>query len=295
MSLVSMTGFARHSASFEETSWTWELRTVNAKGMDVKLRLPSGFETLEKPARDLIASDVSRGNCHVTLSVEANVKEADIRLNIELISSLYDQLSKLAEEKNAPAVKLENLLSVRGVIETMDKDTDEQEQSTLHKAMLESLKSAVQALISMRRTEGQALQKTLSDQLDHMAAIVDTVEADPSRSQSAIQQKIKQQVEALFEADNRLEQDRLHQEAVLLATKVDLCEELDRLKTHIEAARQLLKSDKPVGRKLEFLSQEFNREANTLCSKSNAVSITRSGLELKSVIDQFREQVANIE
>lgn len=295
MAIQSMTGFARHEGEAEGCRFIWELRSVNGKGLDVRLRLPQGFDSLEQPVRKAAAAQFSRGNLQVTLSlsttgaaVEAVVNEAALEAVIVLVNQLGDRI-----DARRPA--LDGLLNIKGVLEFREPEISPEIRAARDQTILDGFLTAVAELRSMRLSEGAALAKVLGEQVDRIEGLTLAVEADPSRSPEAIRARLADQVASLMNSGAALDRDRLHMEAALLANKADLREEIDRLKAHVEAARALLASDGGAGRRLDFLAQEFNRETNTICSKSNAAPVTAIGLDLKVVIDQFREQVQNLE
>ncbi len=296
MALQSMTGFARSEGTSGRYRWAWELRSVNGKGLDIRLRLPSGMEALEVEARHRLSEALSRGNLQVTLSVTISENRVEAVVNEEALAAVLKLRDVLGSSVVDPSpLRLDALLGIRGLVEFREAVDSEEIIAARDAAILEGLSRAVAALGDMRRREGEALGRLLSGHVDRIEELARRVEADPSRSPEEIARKLEAQLQALLESAPSLDRDRLHAEAALLATKADLCEEIDRLKAHVAAARELLTEGGPIGRKLDFLAQEFNRESNTICSKSNAVAVTSAGIELKVVIDQFREQVQNLE
>ncbi len=295
MALQSMTGFARREGTTGRWRWAWELRSVNGKGLDVRLRLPPGLERLEADVRRFVGEQFSRGNMQVSLSVSTSENRLETVLNQEALAavlSLRDQLGGIIDP--AP-LQLDTLLSIRGIIDFREPEDSEEAIVLRDAEIMDGLKAALSDLCLMRESEGNALARVLLDHIATIETLTQTVERDPSRSTSEIVAKLSAQVAMLMESAKTFDRDRLHAEAALLATKADLREEVDRLKAHVAAARDLLAKGGPVGRKLDFLAQEFNRESNTICSKSNAAAVTAAGIELKVVIDQFREQVQNLE
>ncbi|MEM5494055.1 YicC/YloC family endoribonuclease [Hoeflea sp. AS16] len=295
MAIQSMTGFARHEGEVSGFRFVWELRSVNGKNLDVRLRLPQGFEALEQPIRKAVAAAMTRGNLQVSLStsvpstaVEAVVNETALDAVIELVNKLEDRI-----DARKPA--LDGILNIKGVLEFRDPELSDETRQERNQAVLSGFMSALEDLKAMRLSEGAALAGVLSEQVDRIGALTRAVEADPSRSPEAIRARLAEQVASLMDTGAGLDRDRLHMEAALLATKADLREEIDRLKAHVDAAKALIGGEAAVGRRLDFLAQEFNRETNTICSKSNAASVTAIGLDLKVLIDQFREQVQNLE
>ncbi|MFN7010938.1 MAG: YicC/YloC family endoribonuclease [Allorhizobium sp.] len=296
MALQSMTGFARSEGTVGRYRWAWELRSVNGKGLDIRMRLPQGMENFEADIRRLIGQFVTRGNVQVGLTVQVAENRVEAVLNRDALDAVLRLRDELGNDLVDPApLKLDALLSIRGLVEFREAADDAEVVATRDADILKGLEQAVHALCDMRRIEGEALFGLLSDQVTRIEELARTVEADPSRHPDEIARRLETQVAALMGASAALDRDRLYAEAALLATRADLREEIDRLKAHVAAARDLLAMGGPVGRKLDFLAQEFNRESNTICSKSNAVAVTTAGIELKVVIDQFREQVQNLE
>ncbi len=296
MALQSMTGFARAEGTSGRYRWAWELRSVNGKGLDIRMRLPQGMEGFETEIRRLLGQYLTRGNIQVGLSVSVSENRVEAVLNRDALDAVMRLRDELGTDLVDPApLRLDALLSIRGLVDFREAQDDEQALSARDADILAGLEQAVRALCDMRMTEGDALCRVLSDHVANIEELALKVEADPSRQPEEIARKLETQLAALLEASPSLDRDRLHAEAALLATKADLREEIDRLKAHVTAARDLLAMGGPIGRKLDFLAQEFNRESNTICSKSNAVAVTAAGIELKVVIDQFREQVQNLE
>jgi uncharacterized protein (TIGR00255 family) len=295
MTLQSMTGFARAEGASGRHRFVWELRSVNGKGLDMRLRLPPGLERLEPEIRQLIAGRFSRGNLQVGLSL--TVAEASVQavLNRDALAAVLQLREELGDLVDHAPLKLDTLLGIRGLVDIKEAEDDEEAVADRDTAILEGLKQAVGRLEDMRLGEGLALMTVLNAQVDRIADLTATVEADPSRTPEEICQRLAAQLSALLQDSAVLDRDRLYVEAALLATRSDLREEIDRLKAHVAAARDLLQTGGPVGRRLDFLAQEFNRESNTICSKSNSAAVTAAGIELKVVIDQFREQVQNLE
>ncbi|SMD07028.1 YicC/YloC family endoribonuclease [Rhizobium sp. RU36D] len=296
MALQSMTGFARSEGATGRHHWTWEIRSVNGKGLDLRLRLPQGMEALEGEVRRVISAQVSRGNLQVSLSVTTMENRIDAVLNEDALSAVLALRDRLGPAIVEPtALRLDTLLSIRGLVDLREAEDGEEERAKREKAILTGLEQAVTSLVAMRQSEGEALRRILAGHVDRIEELTRQVEADPSRSPEEIARRLEAQVAALIGAAPALDADRLYMEAALLATKADLREEIDRLTAHVAAAHELLAQGAPVGRKLDFIAQEFNRESNTICSKSNSVAVTTAGIELKVVIDQFREQIQNLE
>jgi uncharacterized protein (TIGR00255 family) len=295
MSIKSMTGFARAEGAHNGTSWHWEVRSVNGRGLDLRLRLPSGSEPLEPRVREAVGRHITRGSVTVTLAAERSDSGAEIRLNERALGQVMRAADRIRDLTNAAPPRVDGLISIKGVLDIIEHQDDPEQAATRTEAMLKSLDGALVALVAARAAEGARLAATLRSQIDEIERLVAIVQSSPARSREAIEQRLKEQVRRLLDAGNGFDAARLHQEAVLLATRADVEEELQRLSSHISAVRELIGESGAVGRKLDFLAQEFNREANTLCSKASDVEITRAGLALKTVIDQLREQVQNIE
>lgn len=296
MALASMTGFARVEAEHEDTRWVWELRSVNGKGLDFRLRLPQGLDGVEAEVRKRLSQQLKRGNVSASLQVQRTQGDTALVVNEEALEQVLKALSILRERlPNAPEPSLDGILSHKGVLELEEAEESDEQKQAFQNALLSSFDQALQELIQMRRSEGDAVATLLNGQVSTIEALTKQAEELPSRSPEAIRERLKKQLDELLEASSQLDPQRLHQEAAVLATKADIREELDRLYAHVEAVRELLSKGGAIGRRLDFLAQEFNREANTLCSKSNSVELTAIGVELKTVIDQLREQTQNIE
>lgn len=296
MALNSMTGFARADGSEGAARWHWEIRSVNGRGLDVRSRLPSGYDALEPQLREAVGKRIVRGSLNVTLVVDQAEAEVEIRLNERALGQVLAAAGRVAELTGSAPPSAEALLAIRGVLEVVDRSADEAVAQRRSASVLASFVTALDRLREARAGEGARLSSIIERQLDAIEQIVSRVETLPSRRPDAVAARLRESVQRLLDQTGAsLDPDRLHQEAVMVATRADVEEELKRLTAHVAAARDLLASSEPAGRKLDFLSQEFNREANTLCSKSNDVEMTRLGLELKAIIDQMREQVQNIE
>ena len=295
MPLASMTGFARVDGAGDGYRWTWELRSVNGKGLDIRLRLPPGFEDLEPRARQILSGGVARGNVQASLRADHEAGTGRIRINEDVLAEVMAAAERIAGRMNLQPPTADGILSVRGVVETVDAENDAATRTAAVDTMLAGLADALAGLVAARRREGGALVAAVNSRLDEIARLVGAAEASPARTPEAIRARLAEQIATLVGAAPALDPDRLHQEAVLLATKADIREEIDRLHAHVAAARAMLAEAGPVGRRLDFLAQEFNREVNTLCSKSNDRALTAIGLEMKAVVDQMREQIQNLE
>ena len=295
MTLRSMTGFARSAGVHGAMRWHWELRSVNGRGLDLRLRVPPGFEALEPIVRERLAQQLARGSISVSLSVQRESPVSDVRLNEELLAKVLVAIDRIQAAGDFERPRPDGLLGLRGVLEIVEQEESEAEVEARQIAMMASLDTAIAGMIDARTSEGKRLEPVLQAHLTAVDTLVDKVSASAARTPEAVRLRLKEQVAKLLDATHTLDEARLYQEAAMIAQRADVEEELKRLKAHVGAARDLLASSTPVGRKLDFLAQEFNREANTLGAKSNDLEITRLGLELKAVIDQLREQVQNIE
>jgi uncharacterized protein (TIGR00255 family) len=295
MALSSMTGFARSHGLCGSYAWAWELKSVNAKGLDVRLRLPPGWDAVDVPVRSRAAEALARGSVYGTLSVERQGVAPTVRVNEPVLNAVLATLKDLSGRVAADPPRLDGILTLKGVIEVIDEDEKEDDRRAAERAVVAGFHQAIAELAAMRQREGVALGQVLMQRLQEIGALTARAEAAPGRRPEAIKARIAEQVATLLDASSRFDADRLHQEAILIASKADIREELDRLVSHVTQAGRLLTDGGAVGRRLDFLSQELNREANTLCSKSNDVALTNIGLELKSVVEQFREQVQNLE
>jgi uncharacterized protein (TIGR00255 family) len=295
MALSSMTGFARGHGMSGTYGWAWELKSVNAKGLDLRLRLPPGWDAVEAPVRGSAAQLLARGTVYGTLTVERQGVAPVVRVNEPVLAAVLATLKGLGGRVQAAEPRLDGILALKGVIEVLDEDEREEERGAAEAAVIAGFGATVAELVGMRRREGEALGQILTQRIKEIAVLAAKAEAVPGRRPEAIKARIAEQVAMLLDASERFDPDRLHQEAILIASKADIREELDRLASHVAQVERLIAGGGAIGRRLDFLAQELNREANTLCSKSNDVELTNIGLELKSVVEQFREQVQNLE
>ena len=272
MALSSMTGFARGQGTAGSYAWNLEIKSVNAKGLDLRFRLPPGWDAVEVPARARTAEKLSRGTIYANLTVDRKGVLPTAKINEPVLSAILSTLKSLSGKVEAAPASLDGILSLRGVIEIAEEDEREEDHRAAEAAIIAAFAQALSAMIDMRRAENA-----------------------PGRKPEAIRSRLAEQVAVLLSASERFDSDRLHQEAILLAAKADIREELDRLSSHVEQAKRLLVGGGAIGRKLDFLAQELHRESNTLTAKANDVELTNIGLELKSVVEQFREQVQNLE
>jgi uncharacterized protein (TIGR00255 family) len=295
MAIVSMTGFAEAQGSREGARWRWEVRSVNGRSLDLRLRLPPGFDSIEAAARVLANGRFKRGNVQASLAFEAASSARGLRVDAAALASAVKIAKEVAAETGLRPASIDGLLALKGVIvQDEGLETDSREHGARDAALLESLAAAFDALARGRAGEGAKLAALLDAQIAEIARLTEAAGAAAAAQPAALRDRLAQQIADLL-APGTFSPERLEQEIALLAVRADIREELDRLKAHVEEARRMLASGEAVGRKLDFLAQEFNREANTLCSKSSDIALTRIGLDLKAVIDQFREQAQNVE
>lgn len=295
MTLNSMTGFARADGSNGNSSWFWEVRSVNGRGLDMRIRLAPGLESLEPKVREAISAIITRGTVSATLTMQRQGGDVEVRLNESVVAQVLRAANRLQELVGSGVPDASSLMAVKGVLEVCEVKVDEEELAKRDVAVLATLKEALVQIAKSRAEEGARLSAVIAQQLNEIEVLVDKIESSPARQISAVKARLADMVGRLLDTGHALDPARLHQEAVLLVTRSDIEEELKRLRSHVAAARELLQSGSVIGRKLDFLAQEFNREANTLCSKSNDEGITQAGLALKVLVDQMREQVQNIE
>ncbi len=295
MTVASMTGFARTQGSLGPWRYAWELKTVNSKGLDLRLRTPPGFDSVEVKARSAIAARIARGTCTASLTAKRDDAGGAARINRDALDRVLKALEDVPLNANLRPASLDGLLSVRGVLEVVEPEDDEAQRAALEQAALRSLDEALDHLVVSRRSEGAALADVLALRLDRIADLSARAETLPARQPEAIRARLAEQVAALLAASDGFDPQRLHQEAVMLAVKADIREELDRLAAHVASARALLAAGGAIGRRLDFLAQELSRESNTLCAKSNDPALAAIGLDLKIEVEQWREQVQNLE
>ena len=295
MALSSMTGFARSQGASGPYAFEWELKSVNAKGFDLRMRLPPGWDEIEALAKKRAGEMLSRGTVYANLHMKRTNAASAVRVNEDVLASVVRVASMLAGKIDAVAPSVDGLLSIKGVIEIVEPESDEAEDKAAMVAAAAAFDEALADLVAMRRREGTALGQILIQRMDEIEILAKRAEAAPGRKPEAVRARLAEQIAALRESSDRFDADRLTQEALLIAAKADIREELDRIASHISQAREMIGKGGPVGRRLDFLAQEFNREVNTCCSKSNDIELTNTGLEMKNVVEQFREQVQNLE
>lgn len=292
-----MTGYARATVSTPAGEIACELKSVNARGLDLRLRLAPGLDALEPELRRRTSSALSRGAVTLNLTMERGATSGEVVVNEAALQSVLTALQDLSFRIEAAPARLDGILAIKGVIEQREPGLSSEDEEALQGGVFDCLHKCLADLLDARAGEGARLRDVLHARIDEIAALAVALERHPARSREVILDRLRRQLDELRAAAPgvALPEERLAQEVLLLATKSDIREELDRLAAHIAAARALLDAGGAVGRKLDFLSQEFNREANTLCAKVNAVELTAIGLDLKAVIEQFREQVQNVE
>jgi uncharacterized protein (TIGR00255 family) len=295
MALSSMTGFARSHGASGPHAFEWELKSVNAKGFDLRLRLPQGWDELEAHAKKRASEVLGRGTVYANLNVKRANAASTVRINEDVLAAVVKVATQLAGRIDAVAPSIDGLLAIKGVIEVVEPESNEDEDKAAKAAAAKAFDEALDNLVAMRRREGTSLGQILSQRLEEIEALAKKAEAAPGRKPEAVRARLAEQIAALLETTDRFDADRLTQEALLIAAKADIREELDRIASHLSQARELIDKGGPIGRRLDFLAQEFHREVNTTCSKSNDLELTNTGLEMKSVVEQFREQVQNLE
>jgi len=295
VSIVSMTGFAREEGADEGAQWIWEARSVNARGLDIRCKLPPGLDRLEAPVREAISARAKRGNVSVNLTLSRRAGEGALRVNRALLDEVIRLRDALGDIVDPAPPRLEALLAVRGIVELAEDERDEAAETARDAVLLASLERTLNTMSAMRREEGARLAAIFADQIAELTKLAKSASETAAVQPDAIKARLAEQVAALMEADPGLPEERLAQEAALLAAKADVAEELDRLRAHIAAVSDLMSTGEAVGRRLDFLCQELNREANTLCAKSSDIDLTNIGLALKAAIERLREQVQNVE
>ena len=295
--LNSMTGFASARGNADGYSWVWDLRSVNGKGLDLRLRVPDWIEGLETALRAELAKAIGRGNVSLSLRVTSEERAGRLQINPDQLDDVLAAIAEVESRAMARGLALAparpgDVLSVRGVLEIGSGESDTE---PLMAALLSDFKPLLRDLQDMRASEGAALSALLASHLDDVARLTDAAATAAEARKDDMARTLRVNIARVLDAGDGMDATRLAQELALIAVKADVTEEIGRLQAHVEAARVLLATDGPVGRKLDFLTQEFNREANTLCSKAQSTTLSALGLELKAVIDQMREQVQNVE
>jgi uncharacterized protein (TIGR00255 family) len=291
-----MTGFAEGRGAHNALRWRWEAKSVNGRGLDIRFRAPAGYEGLEAGARTLTAERFKRGSLQIGLTVSVEEATRGFRIDAAVLADAVRIAKRLAEETGLPPARVDGLLALKGVVVQEEASVlDDEARLARDAAMLESLAAALDQLTRARATEGAKLETILTKQVSEIERLTAEAGAQAALQPALLRDRMQAQLKDLLPPGSTVPEDRIAQEIALLAVRADLREELDRLAAHAHEARALIAGREPAGRKLDFLSQEFNREANTLCSKSSDIQLTHIGLALKAVIDQFREQVQNVE
>jgi uncharacterized protein (TIGR00255 family) len=290
-----MTGFARAEGEFDSFAWRWEVRSVNNRGLDTRVRMPQGMESFEIVVRDLIAKRFKRGSFNVSLNLTRTPGLTGYRLNEPLLERVLELADVIRARTGAPPPTAEGLLRLRGVLEAEESDDGDEMRAAREKALIESLSQALVQVEKARAEEGLRLEVVLHALVDEIAVLAARSRRLAAAQPNSLRTRIAAQLKELVAGGTPLPEERLAQEIAVMVGKADVREEIDRLDSHVAQARDLIREGGPVGRRLDFLLQEFNREANTLCSKSQDLELTRTGLALKAAIEQLREQVQNIE
>jgi len=294
MALSGMTGFARREGAFGAWTWSVEARSVNGRNLETRFRGPPGFDGLERLAREASQARFQRGQLTIGMQARRSDSAGAVRINVEQLERYIDLAERYVRQGRAALPTMDGLYGLRGVVDTADDTDDPEARAEIEAAMAASLAAAFDALKSARQEEGAALTPVLTGQMDRIETLIAQAEIEATAQTNAVRDRFAKRLGELL--DDRPNLDALVvQEAAVLAAKADVREELDRLTSHVAAARALIAGEGAAGRRLDFLTQEFMREANTLCSKSATIPLTAVGLELKAVIEQFREQVQNVE
>ena len=293
MTVNSMTGFARIEGTKDDYQWVWEAKSVNSKGLDVRFRLPRGFDQVETVLRHAVAKTISRGNLFILLNLQKPVTEPILKINRRLLDQLILLTEEYRESKNR--INVEQLLMKSGVVEFLEDDGDKQIPNTCESAIIESFDDLMRAVTAARAREGEELQKITMGHLNDISALIEKAVGLIPNLSTKYGVRLKDQIKEILQGNERVPEERLAQEIAFIVAKGDVREEIDRMLAHVKSANKLLSCNGPIGRQLDFYCQEFNREANTLCSKSNDIDLTKVGLSLKLTIERLREQTQNIE
>jgi uncharacterized protein (TIGR00255 family) len=294
MPISSMTGFARKEGRSGPFEWVWEMRSVNGRGLDVRLRLPNGMEELEGYIRAVTPKSFTRGNIQISLQFDQRAQQ-QLQVNQDVLAQVLKQLAALQGTPGTADATLDGVLALRGVLEMQDPEIDADEIDARDFQLRATFDATISDLDNSRREEGHRIDATLRSHLTAISALVSRSEVIAAARPDSVRDRLRAQIDEVLGDRPTVPEERLAQELALLMVKADISEEIQRLKAHVEAAEESLESNEAIGRRLDFLCQEFNREANTLCSKANDVALTAVGLDLKVEVDRLREQVQNIE
>ena len=294
MALSSMTGFARLAGEHAGNRWSWEIKSVNARGLELRFRLPNGFDELELVLRKTLQKKFARGSVNVSLSYRAEQSENQVQINEAALANAASMVERVIEVTGCAPAQADAILTMRGVVETVE-EFDAPLDPALQKELLSTFNELTDQLAKSRAQEGEQLTENLSGLVAHADELREQAEALSAEALQALHSKLKEQVDDLLDGHSELAPERLAQEVAVLAVKADIREELDRLAAHLKTAKGYLSDDGAIGRSIDFLTQELNREANTICSKTPSLALKNVGLELKKVIDQIREQIQNVE
>lgn len=295
--LNSMTGFASGQGSHDAFDWTWDIRGVNAKGLDLRVRVPDWIDGLEADVRKAAGAALNRGNVTISLRLSRRDGEGGLQLNTVHLDAVLSAMAEIEQQAMGRGISLapstsSDIIALRGILDHAEPDADVDD---LKSNLIKDFDSVLHSFSGMRAAEGRALGAVLNDHLEQIATLVAKAERAADARRPKADEALRTALSKVLDTSEDLDESRIAQELALLAVKADITEEIKRLQAHVEAARTLLQAGGVVGRKLDFLMQEFNREANTLCSKSGDSALTAVGLDLKAVIDQLREQVQNVE
>ncbi|MCK5040888.1 MAG: YicC family protein [Sphingomonadales bacterium] len=299
MSLKSMTGFARASGVVTGWQWSWEIKSVNAKGLDSRVRVPSILDGLDIEVKKIISKDIKRGTVYANLDIKQNKVDGDgnssLAVNRENLEEVFDLLQEYESTAELAPSSMAQLLSIKGILEVEEAGVSENLRKNLEVGVLRGFEGVLTALIKAREDEGKAMHLVINEHITSLDFMLEkAADCDAVRMEN-VRDRFKEKVESLLVDNEGLSDERLEQEVAVLAVKADISEEINRLKAHLKSARDMLKSKNPVGRQYDFLAQELNREVNTLCSKSSDIELTKIGLEMKAQVDMLREQIQNIE
>lgn len=295
MTLASMTGFTRRGGEVGPFRWNWEIKSVNNKGLDVRTKIPGFLDGFDIEIKKKISASLGRGSVFLNLQVDHSTESESFAVNESRLENLIEIAARYSDKPGVAPARVDGLLMVKGIVELVSEEPTEDELNELKSALMNDLNGLISDLITARKSEGERMQTFMVQQLLEMRNLLKAAKVAVGNRDIAMRERFTAQVKKLEQTDKPVSDERLAQEIAVMAVKADIQEEFDRLESHVDEAATLLGSNKPVGRRLDFLCQEFNREANTLCSKSGDVKLTKIGVDIKVLIDQFREQVQNIE